>query len=167
MPRHLAAAFALVVSLAAAACISSTEPDQPRIPTDPTKVTYAPALDVNLATMTLTTGGLYYRDVAVGAGSGATATTLDSVAVNYAGFLSSGEPVAASRAGTPSEARLSRVIAGFSVGVAGMRPGGKRKVVIPPLLGFGFTPQVNPNTGAIEIPANSVLVFDIELVAIR
>jgi FKBP-type peptidyl-prolyl cis-trans isomerase len=168
MPRRLAATVALLASLlASAACLGSTEPDQPRVLADPATVTYAPALDVDLAGMTRTSTGLYYRDVVTGAASGAVATTTDSVAINYAGYLNTGEQVAASRAGAPSEARLSRLIAGFGLGVAGMRPGGKRKLVIPPHLGFVFTPQVNPNTGVVEIPANSVLVFDVELVAIR
>jgi FKBP-type peptidyl-prolyl cis-trans isomerase 2 len=62
----------------------------------------------------------------------------------------------------PYEFRLGagEVVAGFDEGVTGMRVGGKRQVVIPPALGYG--PQANG-----PIPANSVLVFTIDLVSAR
>jgi peptidylprolyl isomerase len=53
----------------------------------------------------------------------------------------------------------SDVIAGLKNGVLGMKKGGKRKLIIPPHLGFG-----NKSTGL--IPPNSHLVFEIELIEI-
>ena len=52
------------------------------------------------------------------------------------------------------------MIAGFSQGVVGMRVGGLRRVIIPPSLGYGS--QANGS-----IPANSTLVFDIELTTVQ
>ncbi len=53
-----------------------------------------------------------------------------------------------------------QVIGGFNQGVTGMKEGGQRRVVIPPSLGYGSQAQGT-------IPANSTLVFDIELVSVR
>jgi FKBP-type peptidyl-prolyl cis-trans isomerase len=51
------------------------------------------------------------------------------------------------------------VISGFDQGVTGMKVGGKRKVTVPPSLGYGIQPNGS-------IPGNSTLIFDIELVSI-
>jgi FKBP-type peptidyl-prolyl cis-trans isomerase len=53
-----------------------------------------------------------------------------------------------------------QVIQGFDMGVTGMKVGGKRKIVVPPELGYGSR-AVGP------IPANSTLVFELEVVKIR
>jgi FKBP-type peptidyl-prolyl cis-trans isomerase len=154
---------AIALTLATAACLGSSGPGEPVPPTDPATVTFAPALGVNLAAMTKTPSGLYYSEVAVGAGR--VAATEDSVALNFAGFVSSGEQIARSRVSPPSETRLTVLIAGLREGVVGMRPGGRRKLVLPPYLGFG-----NIRQSAVEdfpaVPPNSVLVFDVELVRI-
>lgn len=63
--------------------------------------------------------------------------------------------------GTPFEFTLSSsVIEGWKRGVVGMKVGGKRTLIIPPELGYGFTAQTN-------IPAGSTLIFDIELLSIK
>jgi peptidylprolyl isomerase len=56
-----------------------------------------------------------------------------------------------------------QVIAGFEQGVMGMRTEGIRRVIIPPELGYGDRPQHDPNTGDVLIPANSTILFDIEI----
>jgi FKBP-type peptidyl-prolyl cis-trans isomerase len=79
------------------------------------------------------------------------------VEVNYRGWLPSGLLVdsgfAAVRVGAGS------VLAGIDLGIAGMQPGGRRKLVIPPGLGYGAE-------GIGEIPRLAVLVYDLELVRI-
>ncbi|WP_170305584.1 FKBP-type peptidyl-prolyl cis-trans isomerase [Pseudoduganella ginsengisoli] len=61
------------------------------------------------------------------------------------------------------------LIKGWDRGVLGMKVGGKRTVVIPPELGYGSTPQTKTENGVTTttIPANSTLVFEIELVSVK
>ncbi len=58
------------------------------------------------------------------------------------------------------------VIAGWEGGLPGMKPGETRRLIIPPTLGYGATGQTDQNTGAVVIPPNATLVFDITLVSI-
>jgi FKBP-type peptidyl-prolyl cis-trans isomerase len=105
--------------------------------------------------------GLQYEDQAVGTGPEAKAG--DTVTVNYVGTLTNGTKFDASADhGTPFSFPLGqhKVIAGWDEGVAGMKKGGKRHLVIPPSLGYG------PQAMGDKIPANSTLVFDVELVSI-
>jgi peptidylprolyl isomerase len=156
--RLLAPLVALVLS----ACLGSTDPERADVPTDPAAVTFAPALGVNLAAMTLTNTGLYYQDVVVGTGT--PVGPADSVRATYQGYLSGGTRFTESSPGEPLQRRITSLIAGFQQGVTGMAPGGRRKLVIPPQLGYGLV-NVRDNSGQVLIPANSVLVFDVELLA--
>ena len=81
------------------------------------------------------------------------------VKVNYVGRLANGRIFDQSRG--PFEFRLGvgKVIKGWDIGVANMRVGGKRRLVIPPKLAYGNTGV--PGT----IPRNETLTFDVELVA--
>ena len=141
-------------SLALAACLGdSTRPETPT-PTDPATLTYAPALGVDLGTMTKTASGLYYKDLTVG--TGAAVTTSSSVTLDHTGWFPDGTrfsfgPIASQPA--------TGFIAGFTEGLVGMRVGGKRKLVIPPLRGYGLY-------NARGIPGNSVLVFDVSVTSI-
>jgi len=107
------------------------------------------------------TSGLYYRDLQPG--TGAEATNGRTVSVHYTGWLPSGETFDSSiPRGEPIEFRLGEgaVIQGWDEGLAGMKVGGKRKLVIPAPLGYGAS-------GGGPIPPNSVLVFDVELVGVK
>ncbi|HSB60707.1 MAG TPA: FKBP-type peptidyl-prolyl cis-trans isomerase [Vicinamibacteria bacterium] len=98
----------------------------------------------------------------ISVGTGATASAGDVVTVHYILFLSNGTRVESSYdAGTPFTFQIgaNQVIPGFERGVVGMRVGGKRRVTIPPSLGYGNQPNG-------PIPANSTLRFEIELVSI-
>jgi FKBP-type peptidyl-prolyl cis-trans isomerase len=86
------------------------------------------------------------------------------VKVHYVGTLKSGEEFDASKkhGNEPFQFDLGkgRVIKGWDEGVAGMKVGGKRKLTIPPHLGYGAR-----GAGA-KIPPNSTLVFEVELVEV-
>lgn len=106
-------------------------------------------------------------DLVVGTGTEATAGR--TLTVHYtlwlydpAGAELKGRQVETSAGGAPFPFVLGagRVIAGWEQGFGGMRVGGRRRLVIPPSLAYGSTPQEG-------IPANSTLVFDVELVAVQ
>jgi hypothetical protein len=95
-------------------------------------------------------------------GTGAEAKSGDTVVVHYTGTLLDGTKFDSSRdSGTPFQFQLGagRVIQGWEQGVSGMKVGGTRKLTIPPELGYG-----SQSIGS--IPANSVLLFDVELLEV-
>jgi len=101
--------------------------------------------------------GLKYIDMQVG--DGASPRPLRKVTVHYDGCLKNGRVFDSSRArGKPFTFRLGKgeVIKGWDEGVATMKVGGKRKLIIPPELGYG-------SVGKENIPPNSWLIFDVEL----
>ena len=96
-------------------------------------------------------------------GTGAEAKAGQSVEVHYTGTLTSGKKFDSSRdrnATFDFQLGAGMVIKGWDQGVAGMKVGGRRKLTIPPELGYGAGgyPPV--------IPPNSTLIFDIELVEV-
>jgi FKBP-type peptidyl-prolyl cis-trans isomerase len=103
--------------------------------------------------------GLMYVDLKVGEGE--TPKTSDKVDVHYTGWLVDGTKFDSSvDRGTPFTFSLSGgVIKGWLEGVATMKVGGKRKLIIPPDLAYGK--QAKP-----KIPPDSTLVFDVELLGI-
>ncbi|NIP78615.1 MAG: FKBP-type peptidyl-prolyl cis-trans isomerase [Gemmatimonadetes bacterium] len=121
---------------------------------------YAPALDIDLSEMERLWSGLYIDDVRVG--EGARADSGDVVTVHYTGWLPNGMEFDSSRDGRPFEVPLGygRVIDGWDQGIVGMREGGRRRLVIPPAMGYG-------ERGQGPIPANSTLVFDVELLGVQ
>ena len=97
-------------------------------------------------------------------GSGPAAESGQTVSVHYTGTLPDGSKFDSSLdRGRPFEFTLGqgRVIKGWEQGVLGMKVGGKRKLVIPPDLGYG--PRGFPPV----IPANATLHFEIELLGVR
>ncbi len=94
-------------------------------------------------------------------GTGAVAVAGDTLTVHYVLSVSGNKVQSSYDANSPFTFRLGTgaVIQGWDQGVPGMRVGGKRRLTIPPSLGYGSTAQSG-------IPANSTLVFDIELIRI-
>ncbi len=105
---------------------------------------------------------LVIKDITVG--KGAEAKAGDEVKVHYVGTLMDGKEFDASKKhGQPFDFPLGagRVIKGWDQGVAGMKVGGKRKLTIPPSLGYGArgSPPV--------IPPNATLQFEVELLEVK
>jgi FKBP-type peptidyl-prolyl cis-trans isomerase FkpA len=107
-------------------------------------------------------GELQYADLTVGTGKEAKAG--DVVIVHYTGRLANGKKFDSSvDRDEPFTFQLGRgkVIKGWDQGVAGMQEGGKRKLIIPPELGYGakgFPP---------DIPPNAQLIFEVELLKVK
>lgn len=96
-------------------------------------------------------------------GTGTAVKKGDTVDINYVGTLANGTKFDASADhGGPftTQIGVGQVIKGWDEGINGMKVGGKRKLVIPPSLGYG-----NQATGS--IPPNSTLIFQVELVGIK
>ena len=102
-------------------------------------------------------------------GTGATATAGHSVSVNYTGWLY--DATKPDNKGTQFDSSIGRgpfsfllgagqVIAGWDQGVAGMKVGGSRRLIIPPSLGYGAS-------GTGPIPGNATLVFDVTLLGVQ
>jgi FKBP-type peptidyl-prolyl cis-trans isomerase len=112
--------------------------------------------------VTKTNSGLQYTDDQVG--TGAAAKTGDTVEVHYTGTLKDGTKFDSSKdRGKPFSFPLGagKVIKGWDEGVAGMKVGGKRTLVIPAELAYGA--RGVPNV----IPPNAELRFEVELLKIR
>ena len=110
--------------------------------------------------------GLKYTDTKVG--DGAEATAGKKVSVHYTGWLYNNGTKGAKfdsslDRGQPFQFALGahQVIAGWDEGVAGMKVGGNRTLVIPPELGYGAR-----GAGGV-IPPNSTLMFDVELLGVQ
>lgn len=110
--------------------------------------------------------GLKYTDTKTG--DGATATPGSKVSVHYTGWLynngAKGTKFDSSvDRGKPFQFTLGahQVIAGWDEGVAGMKVGGKRTLIIPPELGYGAR-----GAGGV-IPSNATLMFDVELLGVQ
>ncbi len=135
--------------------------DQSHLPPDRQVATrYSAALRVDLREMEARPSGLYVQDLVVG--DGARADSGDVVRVRYVGWLPTGVEFDGRRDGSPLEIALGygRVIDGWDQGVVGMRAGGHRRLIVPPALGEGVT-------GRGRVPANSTLVFEVELLEVE
>ncbi len=109
-----------------------------------------------------TASGLQYQVIKEGTGNAAQPGKM--VSVNYTGWLLDGTKFDSSvDRGQPFQFPLGmgRVIHGWDEGVAGMKIGEKRKLIIPSDLGYG------PNGAPPTIPPNATLVFDVELLGVQ
>jgi hypothetical protein len=117
--------------------------------------------DIELKDLTTgTPSGLRYVDLVEG--TGPTVPAGATVEAHYTGWLADGTKFDSSRdRGQPLALPLTRVIRGWQEGIPGMKVGGRRKLVIPPQLGYGAR-----GAGKV-IPPNATLVFDVEVVKLQ
>ena len=110
-----------------------------------------------------TPSGLKYVDITVG--TGPVVKTGDHVVVAYVGKLLDGTIFDASEKhpdmgpGLPYQQGVTSLIAGWTEGTSTMKVGGKRKLIIPPQLGYGMQGQGD------VIPPNSTLIFEVEMIS--
>jgi FKBP-type peptidyl-prolyl cis-trans isomerase FkpA len=112
--------------------------------------------------MPTTPSGLEYEDLVVG--TGASPLTGQTAVVHYTGWLTNGTKFDSSHdRSSPFSFAVGRgqVISGWDEGVASMKVGGKRKLTIPPNLGYGAR-----GAGGV-IPPNATLVFEVDLLEVR
>jgi hypothetical protein len=176
----LAAALALGCSTHAATPAAPTTPAKPAAATPATGTPAAsvtapapapapPPPEVEAARKAAESLGLVIKDLKVGSGEVALPGAV--VRVHYTGWLY--DPKAPEGKGQKFDSSLDRgdpfvfplgagrVIRGWDLGVAGMQPGGKRRLVIPADLGYG-----ERGAGG-AIPPNATLTFDVELLNVR
>lgn len=100
--------------------------------------------------------GLMVRDIKEGTGEPVKEGA--SVTIHYTGWLQNGDVFDNSRPrGEPNTFELGGLVKGWQKGIPGMKPGGVRKLIVPPALGYGGQQKGT-------IPPNSTLVFEVELI---
>ncbi|HJX29801.1 MAG TPA: FKBP-type peptidyl-prolyl cis-trans isomerase [Thermoanaerobaculia bacterium] len=106
--------------------------------------------------------GLRYQDLKVGEGEQARDRKI--LEIHYTGWLADGTKFDSTQdSDLPLTLRLGAgdVVKGLDEGLAGMREGGKRRLIVPPELGFG------KEGGGGVIPPNATLLYEVELLAVR
>jgi FKBP-type peptidyl-prolyl cis-trans isomerase len=152
----VSALFALAVLAGCSSTPQTTAPSQGAV----VATTTAPVADVFPGGVKAVTK-LEIREIA--AGTGATAVAGKTVSVQYTLWDVSGKKIESSRdAGQPISFALGsgQVIPGWDKGIAGMKVGGKRILIIPPDLAYGAK-------GSGSVPPNATLVFAVELVGVQ
>ncbi len=155
MSKSKLAALALIVSFSAVAAAATKQ----AAAKPPAKAASAPAPAASAPQSLTTASGLRFEPLSVGKGPHPSAT--DKVRVHYVGrFLDGREFDSSIKRGEPAEFPLNRVIKCWTEGVQLMQVGGKARLHCPSALAYG-----ERGAGG-EIPPNSPLVFEVELLGI-
>jgi len=107
--------------------------------------------------------GMYYE--VINAGAGTSPTVCSYVSVNYKGSLTNGN-VFDQTTGNPAVFSLVSLIDSWKIGIPLIKKSGKIRLYVPPSLGYGSSDQKD-QSGNVVIPANSILIFDIELLDVQ
>lgn len=162
-PLFLAAAGALLLT----ACLDTSLPDTSKC------LAQQPEIAATRGDTTVTRIGFRFVDTRVG--TGGRVVPCSEVTIRYVGSLESGATFDSTYAAkdfmTFTAGRGDLFLPSVELGVIGMRVAGIRRLIIPPELGYGDNDIYNVPVGTpgrkIIIPANSTLIFDIELRAAR
>jgi len=150
--------FSLLLLVAISCKKADTNPDFSGID----KIIIEDYITTKKLTAQSTSSGLYYVITTPG---GTVHPTLNStVTAYYNGYLANGNVFDHTTTGSPATFPLANVIDGWQEGLQLIGAGGKIKLLVPSALGYGGITKYN-NSGAVIIPMNSVLIFDIELVS--
>ncbi len=149
----------LIATISGRGGLAAQAPQQPAQAAAPPAPQNQPLPQSPAGNTVRTASGLQYIDEVVG--SGAQPQPGQTVVVHYTGYLDDGTIFDSSvQRGQPAEFPVDQVIAGFREGVLGMKVGGKRRLIIPPELGYGAQGQG-------PIPPNARLTFDVELLEVK
>jgi len=152
-------ALILIAMISGRGGLAAQAPQQPAQAVAPPAPQNQPLPQSPAGNTVRTASGLQYIDEVVG--SGAQPQPGQTVVVHYTGYLDDGTIFDSSvQRGQPAEFPVDQVIAGFREGVLGMKVGGKRRLIIPPELGYGAQGQG-------PIPPNARLTFDVELLEVK
>ena len=115
-------------------------------------------------TVLINTGLKYIETVA---GTEASVTSCKSVAILYDAYLLDGTKFDSTGSSSPFifAPGFGQLIDGLEQGVVGMKYQGRRRLIIPPQLGFGSEARRNEE-GEIVVPANSTVVYDVEVISV-
>ena len=118
-------------------------------------------LSANSLTATKHGSNMYYEVLQPGTGN--VPGLCSGIVINYAGTLTNGNTFDSQ---TGAIFTLGSLIEGWKLGIPLIKKGGRIRLYIPPTLGYG-SENVKDQTGAIIIPANSILIFDITLTDVK
>ncbi|MGC4103337.1 FKBP-type peptidyl-prolyl cis-trans isomerase [Ferruginibacter sp.] len=107
--------------------------------------------------------GLFYEITAAGTGT-TTASVCSNITIKYSGYLTNGNKFDENLSGITFT--LGGLILGWQKGIPLVKKGGSINLYIPPSLGYG-SQDVRNNAGVVVIPANSILVFNIQVLDVN
>ncbi len=159
-----------IASVAAASTVAPTTPGATVVSTPPPSAGVAsdgnaPGIPPLTGPIQQTPSGLRYIDEVIG--SGATPAADATVTVNETTWLANGHKVESTfdRNRPYTFPLMQPALAGLAEGVSTMHIGGKRRLIVPPELGYGASPV--PGAPGGTIPANSTLIIDVELLSVQ
>jgi FKBP-type peptidyl-prolyl cis-trans isomerase len=173
MSKHLCFLFSLTLLAGLFALAACNQPSSNVATTQPsptaesaTTPTPATAASPTLGELKTSPSGLQYQDTQIG--SGQRPLVMQNIRVAYVGKFLDGHKFDSNLTGMDFNLGRGEVVKGWDWGIGGnakegiepMRVGGKRKLIIPPQLGYGDKPYGT-------IPANATLIFEIELLKVN